>query len=142
MHPLAAKLKFDDQVRGLTDNLLRLRGWKIHKMEYPVLDVEFISGPKGIRIQMVCDDWDDVPPSIQLLSTSGERLSAIKRDPAGVFNESRHPGTGFPFICMRGSREYHTHSSHITDHWSNYRGKSGYDLGGILSQVWRAWLKT
>ncbi len=143
MHPLASKTKFDEQTRGFTENLLRVRGWKIHSIEHPVVDVEFTSlNRNGLRLRLICDNWDNDPPSIQLLSAAGDRLLSVKRDPAGVINDSRHPHTGYPFICMRGSREYHTHSSHVTDHWSNYRGKSSYDLGGILSQIWRAWMKT
>ena len=143
MHLLPSKIKFDEQIRGFSENLLKIRGWKIHSIEYPVLDVEFTSLQRqGFRVRMICDNWDDDPPSIQLLSSGGDKLVTVKRDPVGVINDSRHPHTGYPFICMRGSREYHTHSSHVTDHWSNYRGKSSYDLGGILSQIWRAWMKT
>jgi hypothetical protein len=40
---------------------------------------------------------------------------------------------------MAGVREYHTHSSHVSDAWENYKTKSGYDLGGVITQVWRAW---
>jgi hypothetical protein len=43
---------------------------------------------------------------------------------------------------MAGAREYHTHSSHVNDLWDNYKHRGGYDLGGILHQLWSAWLKT
>jgi hypothetical protein len=42
---------------------------------------------------------------------------------------------------MRGSREYHTHESHISDIWDNYRGMPEFSLGGIITQLWNAWLK-
>jgi len=40
---------------------------------------------------------------------------------------------------MAGVREYHTHPSHTGDVWENYKDRSGYDLGGLLTQVWRVW---
>lgn len=142
MHILVSKALFSAQTSGINDQLNRIRRWQSYKIEHPILDIGFTASTKeGQRIRMLCENWDDEPPSIQILSLNGDLLQAIKTDPAGVFNNSRHPSTGLPFICMRGSREYHTHPSHINDPWSNYRGKSGYDLGGILTQIWRASLK-
>jgi hypothetical protein len=91
---------------------------------------------------MVCDNWNELPPSVELLEADGTAMMAIPQGPTGVFNASAHPVTRKPFICMAGSREYHTHSSHTTDLWDNYKDKSGYDLGDILGQLWSAWLKS
>jgi hypothetical protein len=92
-------------------------------------------------VQFTCPEWNELPPSIALLDRDGKYLSAIARDPGGVFNPGPHPMTGRPFICMRGALEYHTHPSHLNDPWGQLRGKSSYDLGGIVTQVWRAWRK-
>ncbi len=110
---------------------------------YPLLDVAFIAaGRRTLRLQLHCEDWNELPPSIALLDVDGSLTSQPPTGPTGVFNNSAHPATGRPFICMAGAREYHTHSSHIGDHWSNYKLRSGYDLGGIVSQIWSAWLKS
>ncbi len=61
-----------------------------------------------------------------------------------VFNPSAHTQTGQPFVCMRGSREFHTHEGHRGETWDGYRGLSGNDLLGLLdqlSQVWRRAVK-
>lgn len=145
MHEAASKALFDAEVEKLTPRLIRLRNWTLHSTTYPVLDVSFRSDSdrrSPLRIRLICEDWNDQPPSIQFLSLEGELLSAIKRDPAGIFNESAHPLTGRPFVCTPGAREYHTHSSHVSDYWSSYKEQSGFDLGGILTKLWRAWRKT
>ncbi len=142
MHELAAKALFEAQTNGFNEQLFRLRGWKLYKIEYPVIDIGFIMDSReDLRVKMQCDNWDEDPPSIQLQTMTGELLQHIKRDPTGILNDSRHPSTNFPFICMPGSREYHNHPSHRTNLWSNYKGENGYDLGGILTKIWRAWLK-
>lgn len=140
MHELASRTFFEDQTRGM-ERIARMRNWTVYNIEYPVIDVGFAGTNKDIRIRMLCNDWNDLPPSIELLATSGEYLSTIRTDPKGVFNNSQHPVTGRPFICMIGTREYHTHTSHISDHWANHKGKPSNDLGGILTQVWNAWEK-
>lgn len=140
MHELVSRALFDEQTKGL-ERIAKLRKWTIFKIEYPVIDVGFSGVNKDIRIRMVCSDWNELPPIIEFLSSSGDYLKTIRTDPKGVFNNSQHPTTGRPFICMIGSREYHTHSSHINDHWSNHKEKPGNDLGGVLTQVWNAWEK-
>lgn len=32
-----------------------------------------------------------------------------------------HPLLGYPFICIRGTFEYHAHPSHLTDRWDIHR---------------------
>lgn len=138
MHELVSRALFEDQLKGLV-RIAGMREWTIFTIEFPIIDVGFTATNKEIRIRMVCTDWNEMPPSIELLAHSGQYLPHIRTDPKGIFNNSQHPFTGRPFICMIGSREYHTHTSHLNDHWSNYKGKPGYDLGGILTRVWNAW---
>jgi hypothetical protein len=141
MHKAAAKALFDKQV-GLTPTLLAERQWELVSDIFPALEIIFTgAGRVPLRIRLSCPDWNDVPPSIALLDRDGNYMSPIPRDPAGVFNPSAHPSTGHPFICMKGSLEYHVHPSHVNDPWDQLKGKSAYDLGGILTQVWRAWTK-
>lgn len=141
MHRAAAKALFDKQA-GISPVLLAERQWELLSREFPVLDVVFAaSGRVSLRLQLSCPEWNELPPAILLMDLSGKHLSTTPRDPGGVFNPSAHPRTGRPFICMRGSLEYHTHPSHLNDLWEQLRGKSSYDLGGIVTQVWHAWKK-
>lgn len=141
MHRAAAKALFDKQA-GFVPALLAERQWEVLGREFPVLDVLFTAtGRVPLRLQLNCPDWNELPPAISLLDREGKHLTVIPRDPGGVFNAGPHPSTGRAFICMRGSLEYHTHPSHINDPWGQLRGKSAYDLGGIVTQVWNAWKK-
>lgn len=131
---------FERDVGRLDHRTASKFGWKVVKVEYPVLDVIFEHPTAApLRLRMTCDDWDELPPSIELLDAAGSHLAAAPPNVGNVFHPGPHRHTGRPFVCMRGTREYHTHESHLTDYWSNYRGKSGMDLLGILSQLWRAW---
>lgn len=141
MNKAASKLLFDKQA-GFSPALLAERQWELLSNTFPLLDVVFrAAGRTPLRVQLNCPNWNQLPPSIALLGPNGTPLSAIPQGPGGVLNTSAHPTTGRPFICMRGSLEYHTHPSHTSDPWEQLRGKSAYDLGGILTQVWRAWTK-
>ncbi len=133
---------FKIQTKFCSDaTLLSVRSWKIVTLSFPRMEVEFSSnGRPPIIIKMLCDEWDDLPPSIDLLDQTGTPLAKFPQGQGhSVFNNSLHPITKRPFLCIPGVREYHEHSSHISDKWDNYKNKSGYDLGGILTRVWSAW---
>ena len=120
-----------------------MRDWTIIEDTYPVLDVLFgHASAAPLRLRLVCNDWDELPPSIQLLDKEGQFLATAPPNVGNVFNSGAHPATGRPFVCMRGAREYHTHFSHTSDFWDNYRGQSGMDLGGIMFQLWQAWKRS
>lgn len=142
MHAALSRKLFDAAVAGMGDELLRLRGWTLTESTYPVLAVTFTHPRSSSRlhVQFECTNWSEQPPSIVFFDTDGTPLSKLPPTPGSQFNNSPHPITGRPFVCMRGSREYHTHPSHLTDHWEQYRGLSENDLGGIVTQVWHAWL--
>jgi len=139
----ASQELFEEQTRHLEGSILDTNGWHVFSRTYPVLDIGFKrEGRVPLRLQLHCEDWNDQPPSVALLTWEGERLRTAPQGPTNVFNSSAHPNTGFPFICMAGSLEYHTHSSHTGDLWDNYKTRSGYDLGGIVHQLWLAWLNS
>lgn len=127
-----------------SDILLKTRSWDIHKIEYPIVDLSFIrDGKKTLRLRLNCENWNEAPPSIELLDQDGNNL-VPDQAPQGnsVFNNSAHPKTSKPFICMIGSLEYHEHDSHVADLWENYKDDSVYNLGEIITQIWKAWEKT
>lgn len=142
MHLLASQALFEAAVKELPPEIEESRGWIIHQRAYPVLDIEFRQkGRTPLRIRTEWVDWDDQPPSVTLLEADGTPLKTFNPNPSGIFNYGQHPSTGKPFICMAGTREYHTHNSHLDTPWSQYRGKPGFDLGGIITQIWHGWLK-
>jgi hypothetical protein len=148
MHALASQALFTAQTEHINERLAAVRSWIINELAYPIIDLAFTApGRTSLRLAARCDDWNSQPPSFGLLAADGTCLPAggapkeISPNPTSVFNASAHPLTGFPFICSAGSREYHTHTSHTNDPWESYRSRPGYDLGGILTRYWHAWLK-
>ena len=142
MHPLASKALFEEHTRNLSRELAKRRGWEIHSIEFPLIDCAFTTpGRTTLRLRLLCDDWNDLPPSISLHAADGTFLSKLPPNPTNVFNSGSHPVTGRPFVCMRGALEYHTHSSHVEDLWENLKNNSNYTLDGIITQLWSAWQK-
>jgi len=142
MHEAASRMLFDEEVDKLGPELLDSRRWILLKREYPMLEIEFFADDGArLRMRLVCNDWNERPPSVVFIDAQGQALSSIERDPSGVFNNSAHPSTGKPFICMKGVREYHTHPSHTGDAWETVRNNDRFTLGGILTQIWRVWRK-
>jgi hypothetical protein len=139
VHEEVSRQLFDEAVRGLPAELCTLRGWTIHSATFPTLDMSFSApGRAATRLRVQCDDWNSLPPSIVWLDEQGNLAKTIAPAPGNQFQQA-HSVTGRPFVCMAGVREYHTHSSHTGDLWDNYKNRSGYDLGDIITQVWRAW---
>lgn len=143
MNRTASQALFEDQIKHLEGATLDSRKWRVFSRAFPLLDVAFEhDGRIPMRVQMHCDDWNELPPSIILATIDGDPLKPLPTGPTGIFHQGPHPKTGRPFICMAGAREYHTHDSHLADLWDNYKNRSGYDLGGILHQIWSAWMKS
>jgi hypothetical protein len=142
MHEAASRALFVASLRTVTPELCALRGWTLHAVEFPLVDVAFTApGRKTLRLRVMCDDWGSTPASFVLCAEDGSFLVTPPSAPAGQFNAGPHPATGRPFICMRGVREYHTHGSHVGDPWSNYRDLPEFTLSSVITQVWNAWLK-
>jgi hypothetical protein len=138
VHEVLAQANFEADVANLSDAMAVSYGIIINARSFPVLDVT-INHTRSLRLRMVADNWDDLPPSIELLNPDGSSLSSPV--PGGVFNPSVHPNTGRPFVCMRGSREFHTYPTHRHEAWAQYRGQDGMGLVGILLQLATAWRK-
>jgi hypothetical protein len=138
VHELLAASNFARDTKILTDAYCTRKGWRMISCAFPTVDV-VIPGKRELRLQFVCDNWDEQPPAITLLKPDGAPWGP--QLPGGIFNGGPHPIVGRSFICMAGAREYHTHSSHLGDTWASYRGKPGMDLVGILTQIDCAWEK-
>jgi hypothetical protein len=142
MHPALSREKFESQVGKFPADLAAERGWIFHSKDYPAIDVEFTAqGRTALRLTFDFSDWDDQPPSITLLSSAGTQLATIPSNPTGIFNQGPHPTMNRPFICTKGSREFHTHPSHLNETWDQCRGTPGFEIGDILHKLWTAWRK-
>lgn len=138
MLEVLSRAAFERDVGRLDSRLASRLGWTVVQRDFPILDVVIHHRSRPLRLRLDCAGWDDMPPSIELLAEDGSHLATV---PPGipVFNPGGHPATGRPFVCMRGSREFHTHPSHLSESWDNYRGQPGNDLLGLVEQLGRAW---
>lgn len=142
MNEAASKALFERDVAGFNERLLTSRDWKLYSKQFPVLDVGFCAKNRTeFRLRLVARNWNDQPPSAELLNANGEFLRQPPQYPSGIFHIGGHHLTGRPFICMAGVFEYHTHPSHVGDSWDNYKGRDAYRLGEIATQIWKGWLK-
>ncbi len=143
MHAALSQSLFEAGLANITEELLALRGWTVTARSYPMLGVTFHprrTGAPPLHVRFDFTSWNELPPSISIVDASEVPLVTLPPTPGGQFNGSPHPSTGRSFVCMRGSREYHTHPSHLNDHWDKYREGTESDLAGLVTQVWHAWL--
>jgi hypothetical protein len=136
VHEALARANFEEDVAALTDVTAARQKLIVHTRCYPILDVT-VRHAKPIRLRFQGDSFDELPPGITILKPDGTPWTDPL--PGGVFNGGPHSAKGGPFICMRGSREYHTHSSHVNERWDNYRAQDGMGIVGILMQLASAW---
>lgn len=140
VHEAVSRQLFELAIAGLTQELCDSRGWRLVEKVYPVLDVEFFAEERvSFRVRMTCDGWNSQPPAVSFLASDGTPMSQLPISPGNQFNNSIHPKTGKPFLCMAGAREYHEYAGHVDDRWERYRDSQKYDLGGILTQIWLVW---
>lgn len=97
----------------------------------------------GVRVDL--SDFDQRAPGVSFHDPfTGEPLPYAQL-PLGQHTDSHgktmkvvleaHPTTKRPFLCLRGTREYHEHPQHSGDEWALYRGQCG--LFTTLYAVWR-----
>lgn len=140
MNELLSKALFTAEVANLP-RLAAMRGWTVHRAEYPVFDLGFTAEKrKPLRIRLLAAEWNEQPPSVELLSADGTRLRQGEAPAQAIFHQGPHPTTGHPFVCMAGTKEYHTHPNHLTDLWDNYRRRANCGLLSLATQIWSGWL--
>jgi hypothetical protein len=135
VHELVAKKRFDTDVKNLRAAAAGL-GFFINGDAYPVLDVT-IQHTRPLRLVLTAPEWDQEPPSIALRNVAGQPMPGPF--PGGIFNPGPHPTTQLPFVCMPGSKEFHTHPGHTNETWEGFRGTSAKTLTGIVMQLGQEW---
>jgi hypothetical protein len=138
VHEALAKAKFERDVGALNDAAAARIGLQVNSRTFPILDLTIMRASQPLRLRILADNWDELPPAITLLKADGQPWTD-SFPPSTIFNNGPHDATKLPFICMAGSREFHTHSGHRTEVWDNFRGKDGMSLLGIAMQIANAW---
>lgn len=147
MHPGLSRAKFDDAVAQLRGNtpLLRDRGWTIDAADYPDLRITAVHRNIGASrtFHFRFDGWDERPPSLAVIDPETLEMLPGSQWPApngfwhsnGWSGEAGDGTSNQPFLCMKGIREYHAHSSHLGEKWESYRTSPDYSFGNIVSKV-------
>lgn len=77
--------------------------------------------------------YDAEPYAVSIVNSDGDALAGEAWPPG--LNHGEHPLLGRPFICIRGTFEYHSHPSHLEDQWDRYRGRIA--LADLLEHILR-----
>ena len=143
MDPAVSLKKFDRDVTRLredADGLIRSLGWEISTATHPLLDIAFTHPRSNRRVgfRFCFENWTDAAPSLTLFNPEDGVLLPWDKWPHGTWAVGNpHPTTGKPFLCLPGIYEYHIHSSHLNDPWSNYSGRDSYKFGHLVHRVWQ-----
>lgn len=133
--------KYQSEVRALETDAAAYaskKGWKVIAASYPMLAVvlRHSKSRREIEFRFDCHDWDELPPSLTLHHPEGGSELSWEEWPQGEWSVLKsHPSTSKPFLCLPGIREYHTHSSHLSDRWEGYRLRGSYGLLDIVDRV-------
>ena len=136
MHEILARSRFDTDIRNFGPAIAARLRILVNNAVYPRWDLT-VEHTRPLRLVLTAPEWDEKPPSIGLCKADGSPMKDGL--PGGIFNSGAHPATGLPFVCMPGSREFHTHPSHLNETWESFRGTPGKTLTGIAMQLADAW---
>jgi hypothetical protein len=129
----------------------RNRGWLLVRRDDLVVEVAFA---KPIRlggavyplivptVRFDYTNYDLWPPSLTFIDLlTGEPSppplgQAFLRTPEGAVNNIllTHP-TGKPFLCVRGTREFHEHPEHTGEPWALYRAQRAGALSVLCDLI-------
>src|SRR5262245_52806576 len=104
MDPAVSQRKFNREIellRGETHTIVQAAGWEIAEATYPFLAVIFTHprSQRRVGFRFLCDDWDELPPSLALFDPKAKTELEWAQWPQGGWNAGHpHPSTGKPFL--------------------------------------------
>ncbi len=153
--PLAvsrSKLERELELWRVNSAVYRRHGWLLLDVDDLTVDVGFVArvavGDMQLpiftaAIRLRYDNYDLWPPSLTFIDpSSGAAAVPTVQAPDRVDGQIRNvllglPGTGQPFLCLPGLREYHHHPQHTGDDWLLHRAAGEGSLAVICDRVWR-----
>jgi hypothetical protein len=162
--PQVSRAKFNEEVAKFRSSEAdqRARGVLLLKAEFPVV-VLALAAPRvrptpllfGVRIDF--SEYDLRPPSVQFVDVFTDQPLRFDEMPTQFFKRNgevpqpdsngaipinvqpllqHHAPDGPPFLCVRGTREYHDHPAHTGDSWHLYRGTTVGTLGHLVDVLY------
>lgn len=152
--PSISHAKLQEQIDQWHANaqLYRRRGWLLLGVDGLTVDVAFLAKAAvgdlllpivTAAIRLRYDNYDLWPPSLAFIEpwTGQPAIPPVAAPEAGNGRPRNvllgRPGTGEPFLCMPGIREYHEHPQHTGDAWLLHRGEGAGRLAVVCDRVWR-----
>jgi hypothetical protein len=86
----------------------------------------------GTQLRFDAGRYDAEPMAVDVTDADGTPLPPTAWP--GTLFHSIHPVHERPFVCIRGTFEYHTHPSHLADRWDLYRGR--LQLADLLAHLY------
>lgn len=132
----------------------RRRGWLMLAHEGVQFEIAFLT-PVVVSAGAAClapvcvrfdySNYDLWPPALEFIDVRdgsyvrpGTRaLVATDEGPRDLLVDT-HPASGRPFLCVPGTREYHSHPQHSGDSWLLHRSQHAGGLVRLCDLVWRS----
>jgi hypothetical protein len=135
-----ARALFEYETEGMTETHCAALRRARFLVAFPILELGF-DAPEMVplRIRIDARQYNAEAPAVTLCDWEGVPFKTLPRS-GGIFNNSEHPITRLPFVCMIGTNEYHTHPSHVADLWSQYRDIR--TVASIVYQIEQGWRQT
>ncbi len=119
LHPSLLTALLDDEVVVINERL-GARGVTARHDGHHVL-VEAPQLREGRVLLLDAERYDGEPVGVFVTDPHGTLLPGTDW-PAGIYG-GEHPVLHRPFVCVRGTIDYHAHPSHADDSWDRYRGR-------------------
>ena len=163
--PQVSRSKFEEELTKFrsSEASQRARGVLLLRAEFPHIVLGF-AAPNikpnpvllfGVRVDF--SEYDLLPLSLQFVDPFTERLLRYEEVPVKFLKRNgglqlpdenggvqlnvqpllqHHAPDGPPFLCIKGTREYHEHPFHTGDSWFLYRGTTVGTLGHLVDVLY------
>lgn len=138
-------LRFSHEVKS--------RGWKVHKVDFPFFEISLYTTKTNVKfkyftLKFDLTNYNAIPISIEVvypksyvnvngivIGDKDRRARVVKfRDGKNVLLVNYK--TKRPFICMKGTFEYHTHRQHEKTYWDVFKYSKQGKLFYIVNSIW------
>ncbi len=135
----------------------RARGWILLRHEDLVVEVSFARAVQlgGAQLPLLVptvrfsfQNYDLWPPSLTFIdffsgaATDCPLPNAWLATTEGPRNILLRNPDGKQFLCLEGTREFHTHPQHTGEHWALCRSRGMGSLAVLCERVWEAITQT
>lgn len=119
LHPAVLQILLDDEIVVINERLASM-GVRAERDEQNVLVHAPQLGNERVLV-LDAERYDGEPVGVSVADCAGITLPGTAWPP-GLYG-GEHPVLGRPFVCVRGTLDYHAHPSHTSDPWERYRGR-------------------